>query len=93
MKKIVVMLALASLELSAQTLDFKRSPNSYIYDTDLAQSNNYGGLYIPVKKAYEMWANYAYLKTNGVSTLIPAGTLSASVFWEDIQDLFRTLKL
>jgi hypothetical protein len=83
MKKIVVFLALASLELSAQNLDYKRSPNSYIYDTEVAQFNNYGGLYIPVKKAYEMWANYAYLKTNGVSTPIPAGTLSASVFWED----------
>lgn len=93
MKKIVVMLALASLELSAQTLDFKRSPNSYIYDTDLAQSNNYGGLYIPVKKAYEMWANYAYLKTNGVSTPIPAGTLSASVFWEDNPGLISNAEI
>lgn len=93
MKKLVVLLALAGLELSAQTLDYKRAPNSYIYDIGLAQANNYGGLYIPVKKAYEMWSNYTYLYTNGVATPIPAGTQSATLYWEDNPGLISNVEM
>ncbi|MBS1548549.1 MAG: T9SS type A sorting domain-containing protein [Bacteroidetes bacterium] len=93
MKKIVLILALAGVELSAQTIDYKKAPNSYIYDMALAQSNNYGGLYIPVKKAYEMWANYAYLKTNGISIPIPAGAQSASLYWEDNPGLVSNVEI
>ena len=68
---------------SAQTLDHKKAPNSYIYDIDKAQQNGYGGIFIPVKKAYEMWKSYPYLKANNIATPIPAGIQYASVVWED----------
>ena len=61
---VLVWCCLAGLAYS-QTPNYSKAPNSYIYDLELAKSQNYGGIEIPVKKAYEMWANYAYLKTNG----------------------------
>ena len=71
----------------SQTIIPAKAPNSYIYDLDLANSNNYGGIKIPVIKAYEMWSNYEYLKSNGASNPIPAGQQSASIYWEDVPGL------
>jgi len=73
--------------LHAQTVNYAKAPNSYIYDLNLAYQQKYGGLEIPVKKAYEVWANYQYLKTNGLPTPIPAGIQSASIYWEDTPGL------
>lgn len=93
MKKLIFVLTLSIFEVQAQSLDFKRAPNSYIYETESAQTNNYGGLYIPVKKAYEMWANYNYLKTNGQPTPIPSGTPAASLYWEDVPGLISNVSI
>lgn len=70
-----------------------KAPNSYIYDIGLANSNNYGGIKIPVKKAYEMWSKYEYLKSNGVSNPIPAGVQSASIYWEDVPGLVENVSI
>lgn len=77
----------------SQTANYTKAPNSYIYDLDQARENNFGGLIIPVKKAYEMWAKYPYLKTNGNATPIPAGVQSASIYWEDVPGLVREVSL
>lgn len=79
--------------LYAQTSNEAKAPNSYIYDIGLAESNNYGGIEIPVSKAYKMWASYEYLKTNGLPTPIPAGTQSASLYWEDVPGLIRNVTI
>ncbi|MBN8621749.1 MAG: T9SS type A sorting domain-containing protein [Flavobacteriales bacterium] len=77
----------------SQSLNYAKAPNSYIYDLDYAASNNYGGIMIPVKKAYEMWASYNYLKTDGVNTPIPGGIQEASVYWEDIPGLISEVSV
>ena len=79
--------------LYAQTPNEAKAPNSYIYDIGLAQSNNYGGLEIPVSKAYKMWANYEYLKSNGLPNPIPTGTQSASLYWEDVPGLVQKVTI
>lgn len=71
----------------SQTANFAKAPNSYIYDLDLANTNNYGGLEIPVVKAYEMWSKYEYLKQDGVFNPIPQGVQTASMYWEDVPGL------
>ena len=70
-----------------------KAPNSYIYDIGLAQANNYGGLEIPVSKAYKMWESYEYLKSNGSANPIPAGTQSASIYWEDVPGLIEHVEI
>ena len=77
----------------SQTVNEAKAPNSYIYDLELAHSKNYGGIEIPVKKAYEIWAKYEYLKTNGTATPIPAGIQSASVYWEDVPGLVTEVNI
>jgi hypothetical protein len=77
----------------SQTVNNAKAPNSYIYDLGLAQSNNYGGIKIPVIKAYEMWSKYEYLKTNGSPTPIPAGNQSASIYWEDVPGLVQNVDI
>ena len=79
--------------LSAQTANEAKAPNSYIYDIGLAQSNNYGGLEIPVLKAYKMWSDYEYLKSNGLPNPIPAGVQSASLYWEDMPGLIQNVSI
>ena len=87
------LLCLLSSMVFSQTANFAKAPNSYIYDLDLAQSNNYGGLEIPVIKAYEMWSGYQYLKENGVSTPIPSGVQSATLHWEDVPGLIESVAI
>ncbi len=77
--------------LYSQTPVGAKAPNSYIYDLELANSNNYGGIEIPVLKAYEMWAHYEYLKSGGLANPIPSGTQSASMYWEDIPGLIQNV--
>lgn len=83
MKFSVLFLVAFSVHFSAQTFDYKRAPNSYIFDTGLAESQNFQGLYIPVRKAYEMWSSYPYLKADTGYTPIPSGTMTATLVWED----------
>ena len=78
---------------NAQTVNNAKAPNSYIYDLELANSNNFGGIKIPVVKAYEMWSNYEYLKTNSAPTPIPAGVQTASLYWEDVPGLVGDLTI
>lgn len=78
---------------SAQTSNEAKAPNSYIFDIGLAQTNNYGGLEIPVAKAYKMWAEYEYLKSDGLPNPIPAGVQTASLYWEDVPGLIDKVSL
>lgn len=93
MKIHLLSLCFLAASLGAQTIDYKKAPNSYIFDIDLANSQNYGGIDIPVKKAYEMWANYNYLKNNGVATPIPLGIQTASLYWEDVPGLINNVSV
>jgi len=77
----------------SQTANYAKAPNSYIFDLEQAHSQNYGGILIPVKKAYEMWSKYEYLKTDGSSTPIPAGIQSASVYWQDVPGLVKNVNI
>ena len=79
--------------LTAQTSSAAKGPNSYIYDIDLAQQQDYGGIEIPVKKAYDMWSDYEYLKANNTSTPIPGGVQSASLYWEDVPGLVENVSI
>jgi len=73
----------------AMSQDYKRAPNAYIFDVDLAEQYNYGGLLIPVKKAYKVWSDTeGYLKTP-----IPSGTQSAALYWEDEPGLIRSVSI
>lgn len=62
--------------------DWTKAPNSYIFDP--AQHGE--GLYIPVKKAYEMWRSYKYLASAGPVK----GKISAEVLWEDVHGLVKS---
>lgn len=62
--------------------DWMKAPNSYIFEP--SQAND--GIYIPVKKAYAMWAGYKFLGYSG----IPDGNITADVLWEDNHGLIRS---
>ncbi|MDM1073076.1 T9SS type A sorting domain-containing protein [Empedobacter brevis] len=65
------------------------APNSYIYDVNLASGNNYGGIYIPVKKAYDVWQD-----TNGFLNQAISGSMqSASVVWQDKENLISSVSI
>lgn len=69
---------------------FLRAPNSYIYDLNLAAENNYGGLKIPVKKAFEMWANGEWF----LNQPLPSNKiLNAYVYWEDVNGLVNKVEI
>ncbi|WP_084466313.1 T9SS type A sorting domain-containing protein [Kaistella palustris] len=89
----LLLLCLAANLGYSQMVNNAKAPNSYIYDIQLAQSNNYGGLEIPVVKAYEMWSKYEYLKTNGSFTPIPPGIQSATLYWEDVPGLVQNVSI
>ncbi|MGV0757427.1 T9SS type A sorting domain-containing protein [Empedobacter brevis] len=63
-------------------LDWKKAPNSYIFEP----ANTNSGLLIPVKKAYSMWQSGAYMG----GSLIPDGTITAEVYWEDVHGLIKS---
>lgn len=93
MKFIPIFIFLLSLNAQAQTTDFKKAPNSYIYDLDLANNDHYDGINIPVRKAYEMWESSTFLKIQNKNNPIPAGTLSATLFWEDVPGLVSSVEI
>lgn len=59
------------------------------------KGSNVDGLYIPVKKAYEMWSKGGeFMVTDqGKYTPIPAGTASAGLYWEDEVGLIKSVSL
>ena len=63
-------------------LDYTKAPNSYIFDHKSSNS----GLFIPVKKAYEMWKNGLHIEGGAV----PNGQAVAEVYWEDVHGLIKT---
>ncbi|AZA52400.1 hypothetical protein [Chryseobacterium sp. G0201] len=76
--------------------DWTKAPNSYIFTGKHKDKNNVeivdDGLYIPVKKAYEMWAKGRYMQNeNNVFTPIDKnGAQSTSVYWEDVNGLIKS---
>lgn len=90
--KLIVFCFFANLAYSQSPITSK-APNSFVYDIELATRNNYGGLEIPVAKAYEMWANYEYLQSEDHSGAIPSGVQSASLFWEDLPGLIQSVSI
>jgi Secretion system C-terminal sorting domain len=62
--------------------DWTKAPNSYIFDP----SQNSNGIYIPVRKAYAMWAKDKLLGGAG----IPSGKITADVLWEDVHGLIKS---
>lgn len=74
--------------------DYTLAPNSYIFykDGTLPSGEKADGLYIPVAKAYQMWAQGRYMQTDaGTFTPISEnGQQSASVFWEDVDGLISS---
>ncbi|SMC61522.1 T9SS type A sorting domain-containing protein [Moheibacter sediminis] len=84
---------LMTVSSQGQSVDYTRAPNSYIFDINFAQQNGKGGLMIPVKKAYEVWASNEYLTQDGINIPIPQGQGSASLYWEDVPGLIRSVEL
>lgn len=68
--------------LKLASTDWTKAPNSYVFDP----SQNGEGLYIPVKKAYEMWLSNSYLSNAGLLS----GAISADVLWEDVPGLVKS---
>ena len=75
--------------------DWTKAPNSYIFTGKDKNGNNADGLYIPVKKAYEMWARGGdFMKDdNGNYTNIPEGPATAGLYWEDEPGLIKSVTL
>ncbi|GAA5090953.1 hypothetical protein GCM10023210_17810 [Chryseobacterium ginsengisoli] len=77
--------------------DYTKAPNSYIFYKDglLPNGNKADGLYIPVKKAYQMWKSGRYMQNDqGNYTPIDLnGSQAASVYWEDINGLIKSVTI
>lgn len=76
-------------------VDWTLAPNSYIFTGKDKNGNTVDGLYIPVKKAYEMWAKGGELMKNeqGSYTPIPSGTEKAGLYWEDEVGLIKSVSI
>ncbi len=83
----VSMAACAYIKTKAEK-DDTLAPNSYIFDINEAKANNYGGIYIPVQKAYDMWGKNKYFSSTSIS-----GTPSASIYWEDVSGLIQSAQI
>lgn len=75
--------------------DYTLAPNSYIFDITKADQGSYDGLYIPVKKAYEMWSRSEYFKNqdNSFSKIPENGSQSTDVYWEDVPGLIKNVQI
>ena len=78
--------------------DWTKAPNSYIFTGKDKKNNNANvdGLYIPVKKAYEMWSKGGdFMKDDtGNYTPIPQqGLAKAGLYWEDEPGLIKSVAL
>lgn len=67
-----------------------RAPNSYIYDVNLAKTQGFGGLKIPVKKAFEMWSSPDWYLNEPLGN---SGQLSAYLYWEDTYGLIEKVEM
>ena len=80
-----------------EEVDYKRAPNSYIFYEDgiLPDGRKVDGLYIPLKKAYQMWKEGRYMENDsGIHTPINLdGQQSASVYWEDVNGLIKSSEI
>lgn len=80
-------------------VDWTKAPNSYVFTGKYKKNNavvDADGLYIPVKKAYEMWAKGGeFMKDEqGNYTKIPdGGSASAGLYWEDEMGLIKSVTL
>ncbi|CAF4933582.1 unnamed protein product, partial [Rotaria sp. Silwood1] len=76
-------------------VDWTKAPNSYIFTGKDKNGSEVDGLYIPVKKAYEMWSKGGeFMKSeNGNYTPIPSGTAKAGLYWEDEPGLIKCITL
>lgn len=70
--------------------EYLRAPNSYIYDPELAESQNYAGLKIPVTKAFAVWENANWFLNQPLNT---NRTLSAYAYWEDVPGLIQSVEI
>lgn len=82
-------LMLANLNAQTSNLDWTRAPNSYVFDTDYARTNNKGGIDIPVKKAYKIWSDSNWY----LNQAIPTGTQSPSIHWQDVPGLIKSVTI
>lgn len=75
--------------------DWTKAPNSYIFTGKDKNGNAVDGLYIPVKKAYEMWAKGGeFMKDDTENyTPIPSGAATAGLYWEDEPGLVKSVTL
>lgn len=77
-------------------IDWTKAPNSYIFTGKDKNGNNVDGLYIPVKKAYEMWAKGGDLmkdEQNNYTRIPDAGVAKAGLYWEDEVGLIKSVAL
>ncbi|MCT2407844.1 T9SS type A sorting domain-containing protein [Chryseobacterium antibioticum] len=76
-------------------VDWTKAPNSYIFTGKDKNNASVDGLYIPVKKAYEMWAKGGeFMKDEqGTYTPIPTGTATTGLYWEDEMGLIKSVML
>ncbi|MCW3160418.1 T9SS type A sorting domain-containing protein [Chryseobacterium oryctis] len=76
-------------------VDWTKAPNSYIFTGKDKNGNDVDGLYIPVKKAYEMWDKGGeFMKDENQNyTPIPSGVASAGLYWEDEVGLIKSVSL
>ena len=76
-------------------VDWTKAPNSYIFTGKDQNDSEVDGLYIPVKKAYEMWSRGGeFMKDDdGNYTPIPSGTAKAGLYWEDEPGLIKSVAL
>lgn len=77
-------------EISELNQNYLRAPNSYIYDVGLAKSQNYGGLKIPVTKAFAVWESSEWYLNQSLNS---AHILSAFIYWEDVPGLIQDVDI
>lgn len=77
-------------------IDWTKAPNSYIFTGKDKNGNNVDGLYIPVKKAYEMWAkggDFMKDEQNNYTKIPDVGIAKAGLYWEDEVGLIKSVVL
>lgn len=75
--------------------DYTKAPNSYIFTGKDKSGKEVSGVYIPIKKAYQMWKQGRYMQNeNGIYTPIdPNGIQAASTYWEDVNGLIKSVTI
>lgn len=92
---LITVLWVTSVFLDNNITDWSRAPNCYVFTGKNENGNQVDGLYIPVKKAYDMWGNGGEFMINdqGDYTPIPTGTAEAGIYWEDEIGLIKSVTL